>query len=75
MATYYPRRKIAADRRAGAALKAIDREIERIYTRLAAGRSIDVMKIGELFDAGRTAAIEGRDLEGAIAEAIGRLTT
>lgn len=55
-------------------LAALDREIERIYCRLAQGRRIDVMKIGQVFAAGHAAKADGRDLEAAIAEAVARLT-
>lgn len=54
-------------------LAQIDREIERIYYRVGRGVQINVMDIGKVFDAGRTAALSGGDVEQAIVAAVNAL--
>jgi len=53
-----------------AAQKRIDAEIQRIYKTHAAGRQIDIMKIGKVFAAGYAAIDAGTPLEQAIIDAI-----
>lgn len=47
--------------------KALDRQIERIYGQRCHGIQIDIMRIGDVFAAGRKAAAEGRDIGDAVA--------
>lgn len=46
--------------------KKLDKEIERIYYANCSGIQIDIMDIGKVFDAGRKAAAEGRDIKEAV---------
>jgi hypothetical protein len=49
-----------------AAAKKLDREIERIYYESCAGVQVSILDIPRVFDAGRKAAAEGRDVKEAI---------
>jgi hypothetical protein len=50
--------------------KAIDREIEATYYRLARGRMIDVLNIERVYEAGYLAVERGEPIEPAIQAAI-----
>jgi hypothetical protein len=55
-------------------LAAVDREIERIYYRVAGGVQIDVMDIGKVFEAGHAAAAGGEAaIEAAIVAIVAQL--
>jgi hypothetical protein len=54
-------------------LAAIDRQVEAMYYRIASGVQIDVMDIGKVFDAGRTAIAAGEDLEAALRAIVAQL--
>lgn len=47
-------------------LAKIDKQIEAIYYRVAQGVQINIMDIGKVYDAGRTAALRGGDVEAAV---------
>lgn len=47
-------------------LNAIDRRIEAIYQDKCKGIQIPIMRISEIFAAGRQAAIDGGDIERAV---------
>mgnify|MGYP001569456337 CR=1 FL=1 len=51
--------------------KALDREIERLYGKLASGRQINVLQIGPLFARARQAYSGGMALDLAVEYAIG----
>jgi len=61
-------RKRSQDDRNG--LKRLDQAIASYYQKHAAGKSINVLDIGDIFKAGRKAAIAGADVEQAIINAI-----
>ena len=50
----------------------VDAQVEAIYYRNAQGKSINIMDIGKVFDAGRGAAKRGEDIEAAVIAAIGK---
>ena len=52
-----------------------DSLIESTYYRLAAGRQINIMDIGKVFDIGKQAMIDGKPLEPAIQSAVDKYTT
>lgn len=54
-------------------LAAIDKEIERIYYRIACGVQINMLDIPKIFFAGRDAELLGQDMEAAIAAKIAEL--
>ena len=45
---------------------AVDRQIEAIVRRRCSGMAINVLDIGQVFDAGRAAAEGGQDIETAV---------
>lgn len=53
--------------------KAIDTLIEKLYGIHAAGKSINVMDIGKVFDAGHEAVRTGNSLDEAVKAAVQRL--
>lgn len=55
-------------------LAQLDAQIERLYCRHAAGRQIDIMKIGQLYAYCRTVAAAGGDLEAAVVTAVAQYT-
>lgn len=62
-------------RRRNRAMNRLNSDISAIYTRLAAGRQINVLDIGKVFQAGRDASVAGEDVETAIRAAVERYTT
>ena len=50
------------------AAKKIDEQINRAYVTKCSGVQIDIMDISKVFDVGRKALSEGRDLDTAIVE-------
>jgi hypothetical protein len=50
--------------------KQLDKQIERLYYQHAQGRQIPVLKIVQIYVAGRTAAAAGEDVEAAVIAAI-----
>lgn len=55
------------------ALAKIDKQIAAIYLRNCSGVQINVMDIGKIYAAGRSAAAAGGDLEAAVMAAVAAL--
>ena len=54
---------------------ALDKQIEAIYYRAAAGKQINILDIGKVFKAGHAAAAAGADVEAAIVAAVATYCT
>ena len=54
-------------------LAQIDRQIEQLYYRHCSGTTINVLDIGKVFAAGRTAALAGQDIAAAIISTVDAL--
>ena len=48
--------------------KQLDQRVEAIVRRRCSGMAINIMDIGQVFDAARTAHREGRDVEAAVVD-------
>lgn len=60
--------EILDDKKVKREIKKIEKRIEQAYYATCRGIQIDIMDIGKVFDAGKKAISEGRDLETAIRE-------